>query len=66
MRKPTEYEEVKTTNKELNPMKEKMIAALNVAGVKTDGLTDDQVWDAYNEQMKPAATALMKMLLRRQ
>lgn len=58
VRKPTEYEEVKTTNKELNPMKEKMIAALNAAGVKTDGLTDDQVWDAYNEQMKPATTAI--------
>lgn len=31
-------------------MKEKMIAALNAAGVKTEGLTDDQVWDAYNQQ----------------
>lgn len=50
VRKPTEYEEVKTTNKELNPMKDKMIAALNAAGVKTEGLTDDQVWDAYNQQ----------------
>lgn len=50
VRKPTEYE-VKT-NGELNPMKEKMIAALNTAGVKTDGLTDDQVWDAYNQQMQ--------------
>lgn len=49
-RKPTEYE-VKT-NGETNPMKEKMIAALNAAGVKTDGLTDDQVWDAYNQQAK--------------
>ena len=53
VRKPTEYE-VKT-NGELNPMKEKMIAALNAAGVKTDGLTDDQVWDAYNDQMKKPA-----------
>lgn len=50
VRKPTEYE-VKT-NGELNPMKEKMIAALNAAGVKTEGLTDDQVWDAYNQQMQ--------------
>ncbi|HDT5352459.1 TPA: DUF2213 domain-containing protein, partial [Enterobacter hormaechei subsp. steigerwaltii] len=49
VRKPTEYE-VKT-NGETNPMKEKMIAALNAAGVKTEGLTDDQVWDAYNQQM---------------
>ncbi|MEG5872234.1 DUF2213 domain-containing protein [Enterobacter ludwigii] len=50
VRKPTEYE-VKTNGEE-NPMKEKMIAALNAAGVKTEGLTDDQVWDAYNEQVK--------------
>ncbi len=48
IRKPTEYE-VKT-NGDSNPMKEKMIAALNAAGVKTEGLTDDQVWDAYNQQ----------------
>lgn len=55
VRKPTEYEVI--NNGELNPMKEKMIAALNAAGVKTDGLTDDQVWDAYNQQAKkPAAT----------
>ncbi|EBK5465789.1 DUF2213 domain-containing protein [Salmonella enterica subsp. enterica serovar Montevideo] len=53
VRKPTEYE-VKT-NGETNPMKEKMIAALNAAGVKTEGLTDDQVWDVYNEQMKKPA-----------
>ncbi|EIZ8586509.1 DUF2213 domain-containing protein [Salmonella enterica subsp. enterica] len=53
VRKPTEYE-VKT-NGETNPMKEKMIAALNAAGVTTEGLTDDQVWDAYNEQMKKPA-----------
>ncbi len=50
VRKPTEYE-VKTNGEE-NPMKEKMIAALNAAGVKTEGLTDDQVWDAFNQQMQ--------------
>ncbi|GLY59664.1 DUF2213 domain-containing protein [Pectobacterium carotovorum subsp. carotovorum] len=50
VRKPTEYE-IKT-NGEINPMKQKMVAALNAAGVKTDGLTDDQVWDAYNQQMQ--------------
>lgn len=50
VRKPTEYE-VKT-NGEQNPMKQKMIAALNAAGVTTEGLTDDQVWDAYNQQMQ--------------
>ena len=36
-------------------MKEKMIAALNAAGVKTEGLTDDQVWDAYNQQAQKKA-----------
>ncbi|NPE52403.1 DUF2213 domain-containing protein [Dickeya dadantii] len=50
VRKPVEYE-IKT-NGETNPMKQKMVAALNAAGVKTDGLTDDQVWDAYNQQVK--------------
>lgn len=53
VRKPTEYE-VKT-NGEQNPMKQKMIAALNAAGVTTEGLTDDQVWDAYNQQMQKKA-----------
>lgn len=53
VRKPTEYE-VKT-NGETNPMKEKMIAALNAAGVKTEGLTDDQVWDAYNQRAQKKA-----------
>jgi len=53
VRKPTEYE-VKTNGEE-NPMKEKMIAALNAAGVTTEGLTDDQVWDAYNQQMQKKA-----------
>lgn len=36
-------------------MKQKMIAALNAAGVTTEGLTDDQVWDAYNQQMQKKA-----------
>lgn len=54
VRKPTEYE-VKT-NGEQNPMKQKMIAALNAAGATTEGLTDDQVWDVYNEQMKKSAS----------
>jgi len=53
VRKPTEYE-VKI-NGEQNPMKQKMIAALNAAGVTTEGLTDDQVWDAYNQQMQKKA-----------
>ena len=34
-------------------MKEKILAALNAAGVKTDGLDDDALFAAYNESMKP-------------
>jgi hypothetical protein len=50
VRKPTEWDEV--TNGETNTMKDKMLAALNGAGVKTEGLNDDQVWEAYNQFMK--------------
>lgn len=35
-------------------MKEKILSALNAAGVKTEGLDDDQLLSAYNElQAKP-------------
>lgn len=47
--KPVEY--VPVTNTEGNPMKDKMVAALNAAGTKTDGLTDDQILSAYNEKV---------------
>jgi hypothetical protein len=53
VRKPTEYEEVKTNKEQDQMFKDKMIAALNASGVKTDGLTDDQVWEAYNATKKP-------------
>lgn len=33
-----------------DPMKEKILLALNAAGVKTDGLTDEQLLEVYNEQ----------------
>ena len=36
-------------------MKEKILAALNAAGVKTEGLDDDALFAAYNEAMKPKA-----------
>jgi len=39
------------SEQETDPMKEKMIAALNAASVKTDGLDDDQLFSAYNELM---------------
>ena len=35
---------------EHDPMKEKILLALNAAGVKTDGLSDEQLLAAYNEQ----------------
>ncbi|MGL5565457.1 MAG: hypothetical protein ACRDC4_06965 [Plesiomonas sp.] len=42
---------------EVDPMKEKILAALNAAGVKTEGLDDDALFAAYNESMKPKAKA---------
>ena len=38
---------------EVDPMKDKILAALNAAGVKTEGLDDDALFAAYNEAMKP-------------
>ena len=35
---------------EQNPMKEKILEALNAKGIKTDGLTDEQLLKAFNEQ----------------
>lgn len=49
VKKPVEY--VPVTNTEGNPMKDKMVAALNAAGTKTDGMTDDQILSAYNEKV---------------
>ncbi|MBV4366282.1 DUF2213 domain-containing protein [Erwinia phyllosphaerae] len=49
VRKPTEYE-IKT-NGEKSPMKTMIINALKAAGKPTDGLSDDQLLVAYNEQV---------------
>lgn len=54
VRKPTEYEEVQT-NKEQSPMKDMIINALKAAGKPTDGKTEAELLDAYN-QMKAAET----------
>lgn len=35
---------------EQDPMKEKILAALNAKGIKTDGLTDEELLAAFNEQ----------------
>lgn len=34
-----------------NPMKDKIMAALSAAGVKTEGLSDDQIFNAYADLM---------------
>ncbi|MDY0609219.1 DUF2213 domain-containing protein, partial [Pasteurella multocida] len=50
--KKVDYDEIKTNGE--NIMKEKILSALNAAGVKTEGLDDDQLLSAYNElQAKP-------------
>jgi hypothetical protein len=47
VRKPTEYEEVKT-NKEHNPMKDMIINALKAANQATEGKSDEELLAAYN------------------
>jgi hypothetical protein len=47
VRKPTEYE-IKT-NGANNPMKEMIVNALKAAGKPTDGKTDAELMDAYNQ-----------------
>ncbi|WP_426576328.1 DUF2213 domain-containing protein [Xenorhabdus stockiae] len=47
VRKPTEYEAVKT-NKEHNPMKDMIINALKAANQATDGKSDEELLSAYN------------------
>ncbi|MBC8946955.1 DUF2213 domain-containing protein [Xenorhabdus indica] len=47
VRKPTEYEEIKT-NKEHNPMKDMIINALKAANKATDGKSDVELLAAYN------------------
>lgn len=50
VRKPTEYVEVHT-NEDITPMKNMILNALKTAGKSTDGLTDDQLFTAYNEHI---------------
>ncbi|PHR55981.1 MAG: hypothetical protein COA43_14790 [Robiginitomaculum sp.] len=46
-----------TIEQDDNPMKEKIIAALNAANVSTGDLNDDQLFDAYNKHMAIKVTA---------
>jgi DNA-binding protein YbaB len=59
VRKPAEYEEVQT-NKEQSPMKDLIINALKAAGKPTDGKTDAELMDAYNQMKADEATAKKK------
>ncbi|MDX7999361.1 DUF2213 domain-containing protein [Xenorhabdus sp. Reich] len=47
VRKPTEYEEIKT-NKEQDPMKDMIVNALKAAGKETEGQSDAELFAAYN------------------
>lgn len=40
-----------TSNEKVDPMKEKMIAALKKGGVETEGLSDDQLFAEYNKMI---------------
>lgn len=53
VRKPTEYE-IKT-NGESNPMKELIINALQAAGKSTEGKTEAELMDAYNQMVTEKA-----------
>lgn len=50
VRKNIVYDEIKT-NGENQVMKEKIVAALYAKGIKTDGLSDEQLLTAFNEQV---------------
>jgi len=43
-----EYQEVTNSRKDDDSMKPQILAALNAAGIKTDGLSDDDLLAAYN------------------
>lgn len=49
VKRTVDYEPVANRRDGGDPMKESMILALNSAGIKTDGLTDAQILDAYNQ-----------------
>lgn len=54
VRKPTEYE-IKT-NGETDPMKDMIVNALKAKGKPTEGLTDAELMDAYNQMKADEAT----------
>lgn len=48
-------------HEETDSMKEKILLALNAAGIKTDGLTDEQLLAAYNQQAAQEAIDKKKL-----
>lgn len=58
VREEREYEPV--TNLKKDAMKDMLIAALNSAGISTEGLSDAQLLAAYNTHVKAAAEAPLK------
>ena len=58
VREEREYEPV--NNLQRDPMKDMLIAALNSAGITTEGLSDAQLLAAYNAHVKAAAEAPLK------
>ena len=58
VREQREYEPV--NNLQRDPMKDMLIAALNSAGITTEGLSDAQLLAAYNAHVKAAAEAPLK------
>lgn len=58
VREKREYEPV--NNLQRDPMKDMLIAALNSAGISTEGLSDAQLLAAYNAHVKAAAEAPLK------
>ena len=55
------YEEI-STNREADIVKETILAALNSAGIKTEGLSDAGLLDAYNQlQAKPVREQLAEV-----
>lgn len=58
VREEREYEPV--NNLQRDPMKDMLIAALNAAGIKTEGLADAELLAAYNAHVSAAAVAPVK------
>jgi hypothetical protein len=48
VRREVTYEPVSTTNERADAVKDKILAALNAAGIKTEGLDEAQLLTAYN------------------